>query len=425
MIAMEASGESAKIYLTLAPGGTDKKQVRLAVFLKGSRGLQKNLIGFLRNQNINCEPIPAGLRKSMQEFVYFEEGFFILLNPQRWSFYELRGFIQTYADMCEEDIVLRDDLTAREEKENAAEEILLDDRVFLYTTREIDKCFDRYYEQNMSISLFLSGILKMLRQQLQLYWVAVQLQDTTMQPIGYLNYEPTTLPRTEIAKTCSRATKAVLRGPVDFHGEHIADFFLKAGPFSPRPAHLEDFLKHVIMHVDGFLYGHLLHKRETIRLKSEIAELRKTNQEKADHTIEREQRTLKKLRLVVIGDSLLNNSQILAEFTSFGLDVHNIELHTDHDKYRTLDTNNLLAIRSRFDGILLGPMPHRMKGDFEKADNLIVQMERNTAQYPPFVVVRDKRGDLKITKSSLRKAIENLMVIIKSVGRYSQEQKGE
>ena len=53
-------------------------------------------------------------------------------------------------------------------------------------------------------------------------------------------------------------------------------------------------------------------------------------------------------------------------------------------------------------------------------EDLIVQMQKTPDNYPPFVVIRDKRGDLKITKSSLKVSIQNLSIILERVGHYSE-----
>jgi hypothetical protein len=59
-------------------------------------------------------------------------------------------------------------------------------------------------------------------------------------------------------------------------------------------------------------------------------------------------------------------------------------------------------VRSRYDGIILGPMPHKMRGDFQDGNSLVAMMENEPDRYPPFAVARDKSKELEITKSSLR-----------------------
>ncbi len=410
-------GAMNKIFMTYLKRGQDKNQVKIVVFHKGTREHLKNLIGFLRNQNINCSEIPQQDKKKMEELSYFNEGFYITLDPDRWSFYELRSYIQTYADSCEEDAVLRD--TLRQELSTCDEDIVFDDQFYVQLTTEIDKCKNLYYQENMSISLFLSSLLKLLRQNLQLYWAAAKLMDIQTRRVSYLNLDPPSLPRNDILKSCSSSPSgSVFRQTIEFCGMHIADIYGKPGPFSPAPSVTNKFLLYVITHIENFIYGHLIHKMETYRLKSELAELRKQQQPSTPLPPEREQITRKKHRLLLLGDTQLSNGQIYSAFSHFDFDRKNIELHTEWDKYRAYDTNSLLAVRSRYDGILLGPMPHSMKGDLSDGDGLIAQMQHEPDRYPPFVVLRDKRGKLKITKESLKSAIKDLVFKLDQVSSY-------
>jgi len=414
------SKEAVRIYLTVVPSSHEKNLVRLMVFFKGSMQIEKNLVGFLKNQNIICSDVPQKARKEIQEFAYFDDGFIIEIDPRRWSFYDLRSFIQSYADMCEDDFIIKDNISSQNSGVPYKKEKDMDAPFFLGVTKELERCLDRYYQQNMSISLFLSGILKMMRQHLQLYWAAAKIVDNQRRQTGYLNYEPTTFSHIEIAKSCNSKKEGVLCKNVTFWGDLVASFYLMTGPFSPPEEELNCFFEHMMSHTAGFLYGHLMYKRETNRLRSEIAELKRISAEETRTELRNGEKTLKTVRIVILGDALLSNSQINSEITRAGIDIRNVEIHTDHNKYHSFDTNNLLSIRSRFDGILLGPMPHRMKGDFERADNLMAQMERNRGQYPPFVVIRDKRGDVKITKGSLRRAIEELLDKINRIGNYEK-----
>jgi hypothetical protein len=406
-----------RIFMTCLEGQQERDQVKLAVFLKAKNEHLKNLMGFLRNQNINCSEIAPAQRKEMQEFAYFDQGFFISIKPNRWSFYELKSFIQTYANTCEEEVVLRD--TLLEELKTCDEDLIFDDRFYVQLTRKIDNCENQYYQENMSISLFLNGILRILRENLQLYWAAVKLTNNQPPQADYFNQVPPSLERREIIKACDKKTSEfVIKAPIEFCGEPLADFFLRPGPFSPEQSVINKFLSQVIMQIDSFIYGHINHKSEIFCLKKEIEELKKQHTQSTVLPPEREQKTRKKLRLIIIGGSHLSTGQILSAFSQFGFEKQNIELHTEWDKYRSFDTNNLLAVRSRYDGIMLGPIPHKMKGNSPDGDDLIVQMQNYPDKYPSFVVVRDKRGDLKITKSSLKEAIKELISKTEKVGSY-------
>ena len=114
----------------------------------------------------------------------------------------------------------------------------------------------------------------------------------------------------------------------------------------------------------------------------------------------------------------LSEGIILAEFARYGFEKKNLAIETDYSKLGSFDINNLLAVRSRYDGIILGPMPHKMKGDYKDGSSLVAMMENEPARYPPFAVARDKSKELKITKSSLRDALSKLSAMIEKVGQF-------
>ena len=162
-----------KIFMTCVEKAKDSGKVKLAVFLKGKKEHLKDLMGFLQNQKVDCSEIPQQQQREMQEFAYFDEGFHMIVEPDRWSFYELKSYIQTYANTWDDDVVLRD--TLLQELRTCDEGLIFDEHFYLELSKQIDKCEDRYYQENMSTSLFISGILKVLRHNLQLYWAAAKL----------------------------------------------------------------------------------------------------------------------------------------------------------------------------------------------------------------------------------------------------------
>ncbi len=414
--------EKDRIFMTRVKEGQQNNQIKLAVFLKGKKEHLIDLMGFLKNQKIRCSSIPSQNRSAIQEFNYFDDGFFIKVEPGRWSFYELKSFIQSYADSCREDVLLRE--TLLEEFKTCDEKLIFDDHFYVQLSREIDRIEERYYQENMSISLYLSGVLKLLKQNLQLYWAASKIKDISTNNITYLNHDPPSFDKKEIIKACEHEiSEELIKEPIIFCDEHIADFFLRPGPFSPQKKVLEKFLEHVIMHIDAFIYGHLNFKMETYRLKCEIAELKRSKEEESSFPIPsdpvREQKTKKKLRFIMIGATHLSTGQVLSAFSQYGYDKKNVELNVEWDKYKSFDVNNLLAVRCRYDGVLLGPIPHRMKGEAAHGEDLIVQMQNEPDIYPPFIVIRDKRGDLKITKSSLKESIQQLTDLVEKVGLYN------
>ena len=111
--------------------------------------------------------------------------------------------------------------------------------------------------------------------------------------------------------------------------------------------------------------------------------------------------------------------KILSTIIKAGFDKKKIQLYTDYHKFKSIDINNLKKIRSRYDGILLGPMPHKMHGDMQ-GESLIGIMQNHPEEYPPFTVIIDKAKKLKISKSSLKHALEELEKKLKLVNTYTE-----
>jgi hypothetical protein len=155
----------------------------------------------------------------------------------------------------------------------------------------------------------------------------------------------------------------------------------------------------------------------TVELKK-VSSTAPTPAESLPTALERELKTRKRLRLLLLGATKLSEGIIFSEFARYGFEKNNLSIETDYSKLGSFDVNNLLAVRSRYDGIILGPMPHKMKGDYQDGTSLVAMMENEPARYPPFAVARDKSKKLKITKSSLRDALEKLSAMIEKVGQF-------
>ena len=122
-------------------------------------------------------------------------------------------------------------------------------------------------------------------------------------------------------------------------------------------------------------------------------------------------------KILLLGGCPGSPDKYISEFKKYGIDKHNIDMKTDYKKLGSFDINNLTKARSKYDGILLGPMPHKMSGDMD-GRSLIGMMENNVSEYPPFVVVRDSSGELKITKSSIKTSLKKLIPLIKQYDNY-------
>jgi len=407
--------------MTCLERSSDGRDATLAVFLKGNKQNFEDLMGFLENQNINVEEMPEIEMKKTPDFAYFDEGFKINIQTNRWSFYELRSFINSYTNTWDEDSLLRE--TMSKELRTCDENKVFDDKFFVELSRKIDHCEDLYYQESSSISLFMNGILKIFNNNLELNWAAARIKDIQKGNLRYLCHVPTTIIRKEIIKYCASDSnsncdnKNIIAKPIDFNGEHLADVIVCPGPYSPRKNVINKFLDFVIMHIDDFVYGDIIHKRRIFKLEAEIAELK--NQQIFVRPVEEERKEVvkKKLRLLILGAAHASNNNIINTCHNFGFDKNKIDVHSDYDKLQHFDTNNLLKSRTHYDGLVIGPIPHSMQGGF----NLIKSLKEEPERYPPFVIVCEKNQHLKITKSSLTNAMRELVEKIDKIDEYDVE----
>ena len=419
-------------YLGPAPGG-----VKIAVFHKDtSKDHVDGLKGFLDNQKIRLGELSTKERvEKADELEYFDGAFTTVFSPERWSFFELRQYIKTFLDTIsapEDGIRLQYDSKGRDKS------LRFDSASYVELGRLIDQCEDYYFIGNHSIALFINGILQLLKENLQLYWAAATIKPHHPEGMLYFNHVPPARPKKEVQKLCRTApSEQVRKFPVEFNNEHIADVFIYPSPFSPPKEAVTRFVEHVIMHIDDFIYGDIIFKRRTGELRNSLAELVKENTElKKELAIAKGESgtgfdavspadpaptplDLTSIKILVMGGTEIKSKVIHAEFDKAGFEKRNIDLRLEYDKLKSVDINDLKRIRGKYDGILLGPMPHKLRGDMD-GGSLIGMMENNPKDYPPFVVLRDHAGGLKITKSGLKPSINEITEMLRRQNEYAE-----
>lgn len=406
-----------QIYVAFLERLQGSNEVNLAIYLKGDLQHLQDLKGFLENQRIVCRPFPDHQRQKMQEFNYFDDGFIFSINPDRWTFYEIRSYIQKYIEQQNENAVLRDFLL--EESESIPHVESFDEQYYLDLTREIHKYKRIYFEESHSVSLLFSGVLKLIRQNLSTYWVAVRLLNINNNKLDYINFDPPSAPRRPIIRVANGATDmGTIRVPVEFCTELIAEFIVQPGPFSPPKFEIVRFLKHIIMLLDDFIYADLRFKRVTYKLYSELSILKQQHVPARPSLEDREEKTRKKWQLLILAATELSAPIIVGECIKFGFERNNIELFTDFSKFHHFDANNLLVHRCRYDGILVGPMPHKIQGNFGSFSSLIEKMANEPHRYPLFEILRNVNGELVLSKKTLRQGLTNLVIRMDEVGQY-------
>lgn len=109
-------------------------------------------------------------------------------------------------------------------------------------------------------------------------------------------------------------------------------------------------------------------------------------------------------KIVVLGESKVDEAVLLSIAKSLGLDKKRFEFHLGYEEAKSFDSRKMLW-NAAYSLILVGPMPHSgtSKGD---ASSVITALE-NTEGYPP--VIRLGTNSLKISKSDFRAKLTEAM----------------
>ena len=114
-------------------------------------------------------------------------------------------------------------------------------------------------------------------------------------------------------------------------------------------------------------------------------------------------------RIIVVGESRAAEPHLLGICKAMGLEKDQIDFRLSYKAFDTLDIGSL-QYNDSVAGILIGPIPHKVPGQ----DDPVQALKRGEG-YPPTVRVETSSGELKITKSSFREALETLLTRITSL----------
>jgi hypothetical protein len=135
--------------------------------------------------------------------------------------------------------------------------------------------------------------------------------------------------------------------------------------------------------LDQFFYNFHLH---------DILDIPKTLETKGDG------------KILVIGESIVKDKDLIGIIKSLNLDKSRVEFVTDYENVKNYDFANL-RYNSNYRLILVGPMPHKVIGiNGKKYSSMIEQMEQNPEIYPK-VLRLTTASKLKITKTNFKKSL--------------------
>ena len=112
----------------------------------------------------------------------------------------------------------------------------------------------------------------------------------------------------------------------------------------------------------------------------------------------------KNAKVAVIGASMISVDDMKKILKKHGLEPHRFEFYLDYEKLTNFDINKFRN-NPYYSDIIFGPNPHKIKGI--DGHSSAISLMRDEADEFPKLSVAEAGNELKITKSSFTKAIEN------------------
>lgn len=109
-------------------------------------------------------------------------------------------------------------------------------------------------------------------------------------------------------------------------------------------------------------------------------------------------------KLLILGFSQVSKKDIFLTFKHYGIPSSSIEILEEESKIAQFDVDTLKYSQTYTD-LFIGPIKHSMKGK-GNYESIIEYVKANQNSFPKLGVLL-VNGDLKITKTSLKGAIEN------------------
>ncbi len=102
-------------------------------------------------------------------------------------------------------------------------------------------------------------------------------------------------------------------------------------------------------------------------------------------------------KIIVIGESRVNKSDLEYIVKKNGIDPKKIEFELDYEKLTNYNFEKFKYNMSYSD-VLIGPMPHKVKG-LDESSSFLSMVREHPEDYPKIIELRDA-NELKITKQS-------------------------
>ena len=114
-------------------------------------------------------------------------------------------------------------------------------------------------------------------------------------------------------------------------------------------------------------------------------------------------------KVAVICDSRINLDDMKKIIKKKGLRPSRFEFYLDYDKLTNLDMNKFKN-SIYYSDLIFGPNPHKTKG-IDGYSSAISMIQNESEQFPKLIIA-ESNSELKITKTSFEKAIENTQMYL-------------
>lgn len=102
-------------------------------------------------------------------------------------------------------------------------------------------------------------------------------------------------------------------------------------------------------------------------------------------------------KILIIGNSMLSKDKMILLAKKYGIREDRLEFELDYNRLHNYNFENLRNNMSYSD-ILVGPMPHKVKG-IKKFNSFLAMVKANPEEFPKIIELKDA-NELKITKQT-------------------------
>ena len=111
-------------------------------------------------------------------------------------------------------------------------------------------------------------------------------------------------------------------------------------------------------------------------------------------------------QILVAGACATKTKYLIGVAKEYGLKDNHLDFWDDYDKLN--HSLSRLSYNTKYRAIIIGPMPHMVE-KIDGYNSFLSKLNSNKEAYPPVEVCRSASGELKISKTAFREALNNLL----------------